>query len=217
MKKDLIILSILRKNTKNFVRPLSEQVVAQYGSDPFLILISCLLSLRARDSMTIGVVHDLFCYVRTPEQLSKLDLRMLENIIKRIGFYKTKARTLKRVDSELLVRFGGRVPQTYEELVSIKGVGQKTANLVLGVAFGKPAICVDVHVHRISNRLGLVATKTPEETEAALQKRFDKKYWIELNTLLVLWGQNICTPIGPKCSVCVLAPSCKRVGVHKSR
>ena len=113
--------------------------------------------------------------------------------------------------------FGGIVPKTYPELISIKGVGPKTANLVLGVAFGQPAICVDVHVHRISSRLGLVCTKTPEETECALSRIFDKKYWIELNTLLVLWGQNVCTPVSPKCSVCMLAPYCNRVGVKKSR
>ena len=126
-------------------------------------------------------------------------------------------KTLKNVCKVLIDRFEGKVPATEEELLSIKGVGRKTANLVLGLAFGKPAICVDIHVHRISNRLGLVKTKTPEETEMALQKILPKKYWIEWNKLLVIWGQNVCLPISPKCSSCAVRNQCKRIGITKSR
>lgn len=211
------LIDLLRKYTKNYPSPLSDSVIAIYGKDPFLLLISCLLSLRAKDSMTIGVVHDLFARARTPEQLLKLSTHQLEDIIRRIGFYKKKAQILQETAQTIITKFGGVVPQTYQELVSIKGVGPKTANLVLGVAFGQPAICVDVHVHRISNRLGLITTKTPEETELALQKVLDKKYWIEFNRLLVMWGQNVCTPISPHCSTCAIYSLCKRVGVKKAR
>lgn len=211
------LIKQLRAATKKYPLPLSDVVVAEFGCDPFLILISCLLSLRAKDSMTIHVVRDLFAVVRTPVQLSATPLPTLERIIKRIGFYKTKARTLHHVAAVIEREFGGQVPRTYAQLTSIKGVGPKTANLVLGVAFGVPAICVDVHVHRISNRLGLIATITPEQTEAALQKLLAKKYWIEWNTLLVMWGQNVCVPISPHCSSCALAKWCKRIGVRRWR
>ncbi len=212
-----LLIALLRANTKNFTPPLSDLVVAEYGNDPFLILVSCLLSLRAKDTMTILVVRDLFAHIRTAKQLCAFDLQKLENLIKRIGFYKNKARTLKYVACIIDHEFGGIVPQTYEQLISIKGVGPKTANLMLGVAFGQPAICVDVHVHRISNRLGLIKTKTPEQTEVALQKILEPKYWIEWNTLIVLWGQNVCTPVSPRCSSCAIAAYCKRVGVDKRR
>lgn len=211
------LIKRLRAATKKYPLPLSDVVVAEYGRDPFLILISCLLSLRAKDSMTIFVVRDLFATVRTPAQLHALPLSALECIIRRIGFYKNKARTLHHVAGVIEHEFGGQVPRTYEQLTSIKGVGPKTANLVLGVAFGVPAICVDVHVHRISNRLGLIATTTPEQTEAALQKLVPKKFWIAWNTLLVMWGQNVCAPISPHCSSCAIAQWCKKVGVRRWR
>ena len=211
------IISLLRNHTKQYPPPLSDFVVAEFGPDPFLILVACLLSLRAKDSMTIHVVRDLFATVRTPEQLCACALPTLERLIKRIGFYKTKARTLKAVACIIVHEFGGKVPRMYEQLISIKGVGPKTANLVLGVAFGVPAICVDVHVHRICNRFGLIKTKTPEQTEAALQKLLDKKYWTEWNSLVVTWGQQVCTPVSPRCSTCALANLCKRVGVMRAR
>ncbi len=211
------IIQLLRANTKNFVPTLSDHVIVEFGNDPFLILISCLLSLRAKDSMTILVVRDLFARVRTPEALCAFDLQALEQIVKPIGFYKNKARTIKHVACIILHDFGGVVPQTYDQLISIKGVGPKTANLVLGVAFGKPAICVDIHVHRICNRLGLIITKTPEQTEVALQEILDRKYWIEWNTLIVKWGQNVCAPVSPRCSTCAITHLCKRVGVRKWR
>jgi len=211
------IVKILQKSVKPFTPPLIDTVSHEFGHDPFLILIACLLSLRAKDITTVHVCRDLFKRVRTPKALLAIPLSELEKIVFRTGFYKTKARVLHEVSQELIDRFKGKVPDTSEALLSIKGVGLKTANLVLGCAFGKPAICVDTHVHRISNRLGLIKTKTPEQTEQALQKVLPKKYWTVWNNVLVVWGQNVCVPISPKCSTCAIRAQCKRVGVGKSR
>src|SRR3990172_7810511 len=193
------IVTLLTKKTKKFPLTLSDQIVKEYGKDPYLILVSCLLSLRARDVMTIHVCRALFARVRTPKQLLALPLSELEKIIYRSGFYKNKARVLRSVSKMLLEKYGGAVPRDKEVLLSMKGVGIKTANLVLGIAFGVPAICVDTHVHRISNRLGLIKTKTAEHTELALERVVPKRHWIAWNRLLVLWGQHICLPRGPKC------------------
>ena len=211
------IIRKLREATKGYTPTLSEIIIAEYGKDPFLILISCLLSLRARDLVTIHVSRDLFACATTPREILSLPLPELEKIIFRIGFYKQKARGLHAACRFLLTHFNGNVPRTEEELLRIPGVGRKTANLVLGLAYDIPAICVDIHVHRISNRLGLVTTKTPEETEEALKKIIPKENWIEWNKLLVLWGQNVCTPLSPFCSKCVIYDECKRVGVTRSR
>lgn len=211
------IIKILTKETKQFTPPLINQIINEYGKDPYLILIACLLSLRAKDSTTIHVCRDLFRRVKTPTQMLALKQLDLEKIIFKTGFYKNKANVLHEVSSALLKRFDGMVPKTEEELLSIKGIGRKTANLVLGLAFDKPAICVDTHVHRISNRLGLISTKTVEQTEEVLKKVLKKNQWTVWNKLLVVWGQNICVPISPKCSQCAIKKWCKRVGVTKSR
>ena len=188
--KAVKIIRILRRATKGMTKPMISTIIEQYGRDPFLILISCLLSLRARDTVTLPVCQQLFAIARTPSELLKIPINKLETIIYPIGFYKRKSNILHNVSKDLIQRFNGIVPSTEKELLSIKGVGRKTANLVLAEAFGIPAICVDVHVHRISNRLGLVHTKTPLETELALQQILPKKYWSEWNKLLVMWGQN---------------------------
>jgi len=211
------IVSTLQENTTNFIPPLVDQVMVEFGCDPFFILISCLLSLRAKDSTTIHVCRDLFSNVKTFQQLLDVPLYKLEKIIFKTGFYKNKARTLHFVSYEIIKKFNSIVPDNFDDLIAIKGIGPKTANLVLGLAFGKPAICVDTHVHRISNRLGLITTKTPETTEVALQKLLPKKYWIEWNKLLVVWGQNICTPLRPRCNQCAIFSFCKRVGVKSFR
>lgn len=213
----LHILKVLRLNTKKFALPAIDTIIKEYGKDPFLILISCLLSLRTRDVMSVKVSRQLFERARTPTSLVAIPQKELETIFRPIGFYRRKADIVKHVSSEILTRFHGKVPKTSHELLSIKGIGQKTANLVLGYAYNIPAICVDTHVHRLSNRLGLVSTKTPEQTEKALEKIVPKKNWIELNHLFVLWGQNICTPVAPKCSRCCLSPICPKIGVKKSR
>lgn len=211
------IVQLLRQHTKKFQKPAADQIVQEFGPDPFLILISCLLSLRTRDVTSVKVSRQLFQHARTPQALVSFDQIKLEEILRPIGFFRRKAAIIKQVSYELLTRFDGQVPKTSTDLLSLHGVGQKTANLVLGYAYGIPAICVDTHVHRLSNRLGLVATKTPEQTEQALQLIIPKKYWIELNRLLVLWGQNICTPVAPICSTCILSNICPKIGVTKSR
>ena len=216
-KRMIKILSILRNETKKFTLPAADQIIKEYGKDPFLILISCLLSLRTRDVTSVKISRQLFRRARTPKALIAIPQQELEVMLRPIGFYRRKAAIIKHVSNELLTRFGGRVPSNSEDLLSIKGIGQKTANLVLGYAYGIPAICVDTHVHRLSNRLGLVKTKTPDQTEKALQQIVAKKNWIELNHLFVLWGQNICTPVVPICSKCSLFYLCPRIGVKKSR
>lgn len=185
------IIKLLRAKTKKMPEPMSQRIRDEYNDDPYLILISCLLSLRARDTVTYPISKKLFETVRTPKEMLAIPLRKLERIIKSIGFYHNKAKSLKSVSKELIERFKGKVPNTEEELLSIKGIGHKTAALVVSVAFGKPAICVDTHVHRLSNQLGLVHTKTPEQTEAALKELLPQRYWGEVNEVMVKWGQNV--------------------------
>ena len=183
----------------------------------FKILISCLLSLRARDENTEKVSKKLFAIVNTPEEIAKMPTRKLEKIIFSSGHYKKKARTLKHVSKELIKRFDSRVPKTKEELLSIKGIGPKTANIVLAFAFGEQVLPIDTHCHRIPNRLGWIKTKTPEKTEKELEKILPKKYWNEFNGIFVLFGKTICQPISPWCSKCPVEKYCKKVGVGKSR
>lgn len=199
------------------VEPAACQIVTQFGRDPFLILISCLLSLRTRDTASLPASQRLFALAKTPQEILDLPISKIEHLIYPVGFYRRKAVTLQEVSADLLARFQGKVPNTMEQLLSLKGVGRKTANLVLGVGFGIPAICVDVHVHRISNRLGLITTKTVEETEEALKQLLPQDYWIEYNRLLVIWGQNICVPISPLCSKCAISDLCPKIGVTKRR
>jgi endonuclease-3 len=207
------IVRVLRKATVHFPRPLIDTLIQERGKDPYMILIACLLSLRARDTTTIHVCRKLFANVATPKELLQIPLPQLERMIYETGFYHNKARTLRYVSTMLLKRYDGKVPQNEEVLLSIKGIGLKTAHLVMGYAFGIPALCVDTHVHRISNRLGLVKTKTPEQTEAALQVVIPKRYWTIWNSLLVMWGQQICLPRKPRCSQCALFKWCARCGV----
>lgn len=213
----LELVSLLRKHTKGMVQPMSVSIIEKFGRDPFLILISCLLSLRAKDKETLPVCFKLFSLAKTPQEVLALSREQLEKILYSIGFYRKKAEILHTISQVLLKKYSGFVPATYEELIQLPGVGPKTANLVLAEGFGVPALCVDIHVHRISNRLGLVATKTPEETEQKLKKILPKDHWAEWNRLLVMWGQNVCVPISPFCSRCAVYDLCKRVGVKKSR
>ena len=203
------IINILVESCEKYKPPLIDQIIQEYGNNPFLILIACLLSLRTQDKTTIHVCRTLFKQIKTPADIIKLESHELEKIIYKTGCYKTKARTLKHVSFILITHHHGHVPKTYQELIAIKGVGPKTANLVLGYAFKVPAICVDTHVHRISNRLGIITTKTVEQTEIALKKAMPKKYWILWNKLLVTWGQNVCTPRNPKCFKCPIKDICK--------
>lgn len=218
-KKDYVVnvIGMLKKATKGMPDPASVAIVKEFGKDPFLVLISCLLSLRARDTASLPASRRLFKLAMTPQQFLAVPLHEIEKQIYSIGFYKSKARLVKSVSSELIDRFNGKVPDTYEELTSIKGVGPKTANLVLGEAFDQPKLYVDIHVHRISNRLGLIKTTKVEQTQVELERIIPKEYWNEYSRLLVTWGQNICVPISPLCSRCVLYDLCKRVGVTQHR
>ena len=185
--------------------------------DPYRVLFSCIVSLRTKDAVTALASKRLFKKASNPKQLLALSTNTLERLIYPAGFYRVKARTMRAVAQELIKRYNGRVPCTRNELLSLKGVGRKTANLVLGLGFGIPAICVDTHVHRISNRLGWVHTRTPDETEHALMDIMPRKWWIKLNTLIVSFGQTICTPVSPWCSKCHINRYCKKRGVGRSR
>ncbi len=186
-------------------------------SSPFEILISCLLSLRARDEMTDIVSRDLFNVANNPQKIIKLPMTRLKKIIFRSGHYNKKAETLKHVSRELIKRFNGKVPRTYDELISIKGIGPKTANIVLAFAFGELVLPIDIHCHRIPNRLGWIKTKTPEQTEKELKEILPKRYWKDFNSAFVQFGKGICNPISPRCSICPIRKYCERVGVGKSR
>ncbi|MFA5999120.1 MAG: endonuclease III [Candidatus Babeliales bacterium] len=186
------IIEILKKDTKKSPEPMTREIIFLYGKSPYHILISCLLSLQARDVVTLPVSIELFKLAQTPQEMVALSFSQIEQTIKSINYFKTKAKRLHSVSQDLLDRFDGKVPADLFLLRSIKGIGLKTANLVLAEAFDIPAICVDTHVHRLSNHWGMVATKTPEQTEAALKKILPEKYWIEWNYLLVKWGQSIC-------------------------
>ena len=205
------------RTLKREVRQWREPVVGQYRADPFTTLISCLLSLRTKDETTRAASERLFRLARTPRQMARLSPRTIERAIYPVGFYRTKARTLRTVCRTLIERYGGQVPGDLDALLTIKGVGRKTANLVITLAFDQPGICVDTHVHRISNRWGYVRTKTPEQTEMALRRRLPLRHWRIYNDLLVTFGQNLCHPTSPWCSRCRLARVCPRIGVTHSR
>lgn len=185
--------------------------------DPFLVLIGCLLSLRTKDEVTDKAMDKLMKRARTPQELLGIPEEELQRLIYPVGFYRNKARLLKDISGIIIEKYRGAVPDTIEELLTIKGVGRKTANIVITAGFGKPGIAVDTHVHRISNRLGAISTKTPEQTERALREILPRKYWILYNPLLVTHGRRTCTPVSPFCSRCPVFSLCARVGVTKSR
>ena len=199
-------------NTMNAVKPprmtaLRELHEAETGG-PFSILIGTILSARTKDESTTKVVKILFSKYKNSKELSNAKLKDVENIIKSIGFYHVKAKRIIEVSKIINSKYDGIVPDELEKLVDLPGVGRKTANCVLVYAFDKPAIPVDIHVHRISNRLGLVKTKTPEETELELMKKIPKKFWLEINDTFVMYGQNICKPVSPMCDVCKIKKDC---------
>lgn len=210
------IIQILQVNTVGMAEPAISQMQQLYGANPFIILITCLLTLRTQDIVSFPVAKKLFQFAQTPQEMCALSDKIIENIVYPVGFYHQKTYQIKTISRQIVEQFSGVVPQSERALLSLSGVGPKTANLVLGQAFGISAICVDVHVHRISNRLGLVHTQTPEETEKALKKILPQKYWIPWNTLLVMWGQNVCTPRYPHCSSCAIVQFCDCVGVTGS-
>jgi endonuclease III len=185
--------------------------------DPFKVLITTILSARTNDKTTAHAAKRLFERIDSVEELDSLSEKTIAGLIYPVGFYHMKAKHLKELPRQLQEKYNGDIPDTVEELIRLPGVGRKTANLVVAVAFGKPAICVDTHVHRIMNRFGYIRTKNPFETEMTLRKKLPIQYWTTINSILVAFGQHLCTPIGPKCSMCPVHMHCKRVGVMKSR
>ena len=210
------IVKILKKELKVGMLPIVSHLAANQR-DPFVILISTLLSLRTKDEVTELATERLFKLAATPAEMLKVPESKIAKTIYPVGFYRVKARTIHHVCRELIEHFDSRVPDNLEELLDIKGVGRKTANLVISLAYGKPGICVDTHVHRISNRLGYVSTSSPNETEFALREKLPEKYWIDYNDLLVTFGQNLCKPISPLCSQCPIHDHCMRIGVTVHR
>lgn len=184
--------------------------------DPFLVLISCILSLRTKDETTYPATLRMLKLGRTPKDFASMDEEILSQAIYPVGFYRNKARQIIELSKELVEKYDSKVPSEIDELVKFNGVGRKTANLTLAKGFQIPAICVDVHVHRISNRLGYVSTKTPDETEMELRKKLPKKYWLDINTILVTHGQNICKPQRPLCEKCCISKYCKTFNSSKT-
>ena len=196
--------------------PAVEKISEEQAEDPFQILIATLLSARTQDATTHAASTRLFRRARTPRTMAKLAVKEIEKLIYPVSFYRTKARHVKACCQMLVSRFGGRVPATLEELMMLPGVGRKTANLVMILGFKSLRnICVDTHVHRISNRLGWVTTTLPDETEQALYRATDARWWPYINLYLVTWGQNVCRPIGPRCGDCVIADDCPKMGVQR--
>ncbi len=192
-------------------------VVGHYADSPFTVLISCLLSLRTQDKTTHAASERLFQMAQDPQKMAALPAATIEKTIYPVGFYKTKAVNIKEICRILLSRYDGQVPDDLDELLKLPGVGRKTANLVVTIGYGKAGICVDTHVHRITNRWGYVQTKTPEKTEMALREKLPRRYWLIINDLLVAYGQNICKPISPYCSRCRIRLYCAQTGVERSR
>jgi len=210
------IWPVLKRQVQSLRLPWLDEL-ASSERDPFQILISCILSLRTQDKVTAEASRRLFQLARSAGTLSRLSRGQIEKAIYPVGFYRVKARRIKKISEEIAGKYRGRVPDTIESLLSLKGVGRKTANLVVTMGYGQPGICVDTHVHRITNRWGLVRTKTPHGTEFALREILPVRYWKELNGHLVAFGQGICRPISPHCSECRIESSCPKVGVTHQR
>ena len=206
------IYKVLGKEYEKLKAPVVDLVEAQ-TKDPFKILVTTILSARTKDNTTSEVVNRLFEIITTPQDIEKYTIEEIEEIIYPVGFFRNKAKHLKMLPQVLKEEFNNKIPEEIDDLLKIPGVGRKTANLVRTIAFKKPAMCVDVHVHRISNRLGYVKTENPLETEMRLREILPEKYWLMFNSYLVAFGQNHCTPRNPKCSTCVIYDECERVGV----
>lgn len=210
------LLRILRKAAPAWHAPVLTPMAAQ-KRDPFRTLIGCILSLRTKDETTAVAAPRLFARASAPAAILALTEAEIAQLIYPVGFYRTKARVVRGIARDLLDRFGGQVPDRIDDLLTLNGVGRKTANLVVTEAFGRPGICVDTHVHRISNRWGLVRTPNADQTERALREVLPRRYWLEYNGLLVAFGQTLCQPISPWCSRCPVAARCPRRDVSKSR
>jgi len=214
MNKDIeFIINYLKEVWKDYESPLKSNIHLK-GNDPFQILISTILSTRTKDEITYPTAKKLFEIYKNPEDFIKISTEELERLIYPIGFYKTKAKSIKKIAEIIIREYNNKVPDEFEELIKLPNVGRKVANLVLSVAYSKDVICVDTHVHRISNRIGLVRAKTPTETEFKLMEVVPRKYWREINYLMVGFGQVICKPTKPKCDVCKLKAVCDYFKKH---
>jgi endonuclease-3 len=209
-------ISILREEYRSWKTP-AVTIVAQCGRSPFKVLVSCLISLRTKDEVTALASNRLFEKAGTPAEMMRLPVEEVARLIYPAGFYRNKAAQIVDISQRLQCEYGGNTPDEIDELLKFKGVGRKTANLVVTLGFGKAGICVDTHVHRICNRWGFVSTKSPDETESALRQKLPAEYWIPINDLLVAFGQNHCLPVSPRCSTCRLVGMCDRIGVDSSR
>ena len=210
------LIETLREEYKGWQTP-AVTIIAQCNGSPFKVLISCIISLRTKDEVTAQASARIFERAQTPEAMAELSADEISHLIYPAGFYRIKAEQIALLSRRLVNEYGGTVPDDLDELLTFKGVGRKTANLVMTLGFGRAGICVDTHVHRICNRLGYVATKNPEETERVLRSQLPPQYWIEINDLLVAFGQNHCYPVSPRCSNCTLSGICVRIGVKVSR
>jgi len=209
------IVAILSGELKNWKVPVVTEVAC--SSNPFWILISTVLSLRTKDETTRDATFRLMKHADNPKQLANLGESVIEKLIYPVGFYRVKAKNIVKICNILHDKYSDKVPDSIEELLHLPGVGRKTANLVVTVGYNKPGICVDTHVHQISNRLGIVDTKTPFETEMALRECLPKKYWIRFNDLLVAFGQNVCKSVSPFCSRCPISELCPKIGLRWHR
>lgn len=209
-------ISILRQEYPRWKTP-AVTIVAQCERSPFKVLVSCIISLRTKDDVTAAASRRLFARAATPADMLALTGDEIGSLIYPAGFYRNKGSQILEISRRLVSDFNGAVPEDLDTLLTFKGVGRKTANLVVTLGFGKPGICVDTHVHRICNRWGYVATTTPDETELVLRRKLPQEYWIEINDLLVAFGQNQCHPVSPHCSTCRLREVCPRISVVKSR
>lgn len=206
------VLRVLRREAPGWHAPIVSFISIQ-TRDPFKTLISCILSLRTKDQTTAAASERLFARAATPAAIAAVPARTLERLIFPVGFYRTKAKVIRGICRDLIGKHGGKVPDDIDTLLTLKGVGRKTANLVVTEAYRKPGICVDTHVHRISNRWGLVATPTPDKTEMALREILPRRYWLGYNGILVAFGQTICHPTSPRCTQCPIERACPRIGV----
>ena len=209
------MLRAFRREARSHLEPVVTRVARK--GDPYRVLASCMVSLRTKDEVTAVASKRLFALAPNLPALARARQASIARAIYPAGFYRTKAKSLRRVARDIIDRFDGRVPDTIDQLLTLHGVGRKTANLVVSLGYGKPGICVDTHVHRLSNRLGLCKTRTPDQTEMVLREILPGRYWIELNDLLVTYGRNVCTPLSPHCSTCRVERLCPKVGVTRSR
>jgi len=210
------VLNILKKEVKKWDVPIINFMAASTG-DPFKVLVSTILSLRTKDETTAVASRRLFEKASTPEEIFRLGENKVSSLIYPVGFYNVKAKKIVKLCKQLIEQYDSIVPDSIEELLKFDGVGRKTANLVVTAGFNKPGVCVDIHVHRISNRFGYIKTKTPDQTETELRRKLPKRFWIDYNYLLVSFGQHLCRPVSPFCSLCPVEKYCMKIGVKRNR